>query len=437
MRAYRPVLTHRTARALFVSAAVSGLGDWVGLAALVILAYDRSGSAVGTGLLFAVQGAAAVLGTGVLSGQLDRCDRGAALRVVYLAGGGSLLLPLAVGGVWPVLVASAVIGLVRPVAASLRHALAGAELPTELLGPVVALQKATGDATAALGLATGGALTLWLGAGVSLSLDAATFVLAALLTLSVPASRGAGDGARSPLAGYSVWWSEPRLRSFVLLLAGLALVSSLPETLAPAAAEGSAWLPVVLAAQAAGTTAAGVVLGHRQHLESIRTLLLGTAATGLTLLLGASVAGLPPVFLALANLFLGLALGVTVLAQTAFTRAAPRDRLGAAVSSAITVVMLAEGLGALAVGWWSEQFGVGSAYLAAAVPTLLAGLLLLGRGGRTAQPAVAAATLAGTPSQRLPCDPVDSQVAPSRSVLTEGHVLEPAGDQDEPQRRLP
>lgn len=376
MQQYRLVFSDARARALFVSATLSGLGDWIGLAGLVVLAFQRSGSTIGAGSLFATQGIAAIAATILIGPHLDRFDRSRALAVTYLTGAAALLLPLVIDGLWPLLATAAVVGALRPTAAALRHAIAGAELPEELLGPVVALQKATGDATAALGLATGGLITVALGATLSLVLDAGTFAAAAALALTLPASRGAVDVRRGVLAGAKLWINDRTLGFYVLVVAALASVSALPETLAPDIAGESGWLPAVLAAQALGSAIAGVVIGHRSDLERTGPLLMGVAGVAVTLALGAVAVLAHPAALAVANLLLGLALGVAVLAQTAFTRNAPKDMLGAAVASAITVVMAAEGLGALALGVVADVTGPEGAYAVAAITTGIVGVSL-------------------------------------------------------------
>lgn len=377
MEQYREVFVDRRARALFLSAAVSGLGDWIGLAGLVVLAYQRSGSPIGAGALFAIQGGAAVAATVLLGPWLDRFERSRGLAATYAVGAAALLLPLVVGGLWPLLVTAGIVGALRPTAAALRHAIAGAELPPELLGPVVALQKATGDATAAVGLAAGGAVTVALGASLSLGLDAATFAVAAAMALTLPHSRGALDVRRGALVGAKLWLHDRHLRFLMLVLIVLAMVSALPETLAPAVAGDSGWLPAVLAAQAFGSAIGGVVLGHRDDLERSGPLVIGMAAVAVTLALGAAAALGHPVWLAVANLLLGLALGVGVLAQTAFTRSAPSDLLGAAVASAITAVLAAEGLGSLALGAIAERGGPEAGYAAAAAGVAVVAIALL------------------------------------------------------------
>ena len=379
MKQYREVFVDRRARALFLSAAVSGLGDWIGLAGLVVLAYERSGTPIGSGALFAVQGGAAIAATVLIGPWLDRFERSRGLVVTYGIGTFAVLLPLVFGGLWPLLVAAAVVGALRPTAAALRHAIAGAELPEELLGPVVALQKATGDATAALGLAVGGAITVVLGAALSLGLDAATFALAAARALALPRSRGSMEVRRGAFEGARLWFDDRQIGFYMVVLVAFAAVSALPETLAPAVAADSGWLPAVLAAQAVGSAIGGVLLGHRHDLERAGPMVVGLAAVAVTLVFGAIAATGHPAWMALANLLLGLALSVMVLGQTAFTRAAPKDLLGAAVASAITAVMAAEGLGSLFLGAVAERGGTGSAYAAAAIGVALVAIVLTRR----------------------------------------------------------
>ncbi len=378
MRHYQEVFRDKTARALFTSAAVSGLGDWVGLAALVVLAFERSGSSVGPGALFLVQGLGAITATSLLGPQLDRFDRARALTVCYVIGAASVTLPLLFSGLWAVIAASTMVGILRPTSAALRHAIAGNELDSALLGPVVALQKATGDVTAAIGLATGGLLTVFIGPSLSLGLDSLTFLAAGVLVLTLPRGRGAMDVRRSPFRGYAVWLRDPALRSIMLVIAAIAAVGALPETLAPEIVGDSAWFAAVVSSQALGTAAGGLLIGHRRDLERAWVLITGLGLSGALLLLGALVVGWAPWALTGANFLLGAAFSVMVLGQTAITRRAPKDRIGAVIASAITTVMLAEGIGSVIVGGISDLFGPAAAYASPGVLVLIsAGLLAL------------------------------------------------------------
>lgn len=372
---YATMLRHPVASRLFWSQALSGLGDWIGLAGLLVLAHRASGSAVGPAGMLAVQGGAAIVGSVALGAWVDRFDRSRALSATYATSAGALLLPVLVPRMWAVLLAAALIGVQRPLAASLRYAITGSRVDPDLLGTVVAAQKAAADTAIALGLSTGGAVAVLLGPGPSLLLDAGTFLLAAVVCLGLPSDRGEGARGDGPLVGFRLMLDTPRLRWFLGAIVVLAAVSSLPEVLAPSVAGESLWLPAVLAAQAVGTALGGLALGTRRHLEHAGPMLVGLAATAAALLLGAGLVGHPG-WLAVANLVLGLALSVGVIGQTGFTRAAPPGRAGAVVAAGITTAMIAEGAGSLLVGLASSRLTPAAGYLAAAVATT-AGLVLL------------------------------------------------------------
>lgn len=364
------MLRDSTARSLFLSQTVSGLGDWLGLAALIVLAYQRSGSAVGSAALFAVQGGFAFAATLLLGPRLDTLDRQRGLVAFYLTGGAALLLPVLAGGLWPVLCAAAVVGALRPMTAALRNAAIGSDLPQELVGPTVSLQSSVAQGAAALGLLTGGALVLLAGAAPVLLFDAVTFAAGGVLVLGVPHGRGATGRRPRMLDGARSWVGNATARRAVLVIGCGAAVGALPEALAPAAVDGSGWLPVVLASQSAGTALGGLWLGTRPSFERPRAMSALAAIAAATLLTAAAAAAsLGPWALAVCNLLFGMAFGVTIVAQAVFTKAVEPSRLGAAVSSAIAVMMLAEGLGSLALGTVAARSGVPAAYV-------VAGLLL-------------------------------------------------------------
>lgn len=381
---YRGVVAHPVGRALFLSQSASSLGDWVGLAALLVMAYERSGSVLGSGALFAVQGGAALVGTLVAGPYLDRIDRRAGLIVVYLVGAAALVTPLLLGGVGPVLGAAAVVGLTRPLGAALRYATAGALVPSELLGGVVALQSSTGQVFAAVGLAAGGTTVVLVGPTVALAFDIGTFLVAAALVRDVPSGRSGSEGHPAFLDGFRAWLAEPSARAMVVLMVASASVGALPETVAPAVARDSSWLPLVLAGQSIGTAVGGFAFGARRSLESPRSLARLTGLAAVALVAGAVVVGWNVAALALVNVVFGVVFAYTVLAQTVFTRTVDAGRLGAATSSAITLVMASEGVGSLAVGALAATAGVHAAYLAAAGVLALTAVVALrqGRPGR-------------------------------------------------------
>ncbi len=362
---YRTVWTHRTARALFCSQATSTIGDWLGVAGLLLLSFDRSGGqAIGPGGLLAAQGVASVITTGLVVRRVDTVDRRAGLAGCYLAGLAALAVAMAPTGIAGLWVAAAVLGAVRPVAAAFRHALAGAELPDDVLGPTVAATRVVGDVAAAVGLAAGSAVAVAVGPHVAIGLDAVTFAAAAALCVWLPA------GSRGQAAGVGLGGNvrfvlgDRRVAPLVWAMAGMATVSSLPAVLAPTVATGPL-LVWVLAAQSVGQAAGAVAAGRQRWLEAPVWLAAALAGCVPTLLLAA--AAVPVAWLlGVANLAVGVVLGVGVAGQTGFARACPPQRLGAATASAIAVTMVVDGVGAVSFAALGDAAGPAAAYVAGA-----------------------------------------------------------------------
>ncbi|HEY3957841.1 MAG TPA: hypothetical protein VGM53_31115, partial [Streptosporangiaceae bacterium] len=101
---YQDVFGHSLARRLVVADAISYLGDFVGLGALLLVAYDRSGGRpLGPAAVFGVQALPAVLVATGIGPWLDRIPRIKGLASLCLTGAAALCLPLIFGGLWPVL----------------------------------------------------------------------------------------------------------------------------------------------------------------------------------------------------------------------------------------------------------------------------------------------------------------------------------------------
>src|SRR3982074_151988 len=85
-RVYRVGLGGVVAGRLLFVQAISELGDFVGLSALLVLAYRQTGSVIGPAAVFAARTIPAVLVGTVFSSWLDRPPRRAALVVLACAG---------------------------------------------------------------------------------------------------------------------------------------------------------------------------------------------------------------------------------------------------------------------------------------------------------------------------------------------------------------
>ena len=173
--------THREVRPFFVAQAQGAIGDGAGYVALLLLAYDRLGSAwAATALTLADFGPAMLLGP-LLGALVDRHGRlrsaivSDLIRAVAFAG--LLFVHNAAGMVALALLAGVGTALFRPAT--------GALLPTlttkEQLGPANALVSMLRDGGQLLGPALAAGLLLIAGPETVLGFNAVTFVLSALL----------------------------------------------------------------------------------------------------------------------------------------------------------------------------------------------------------------------------------------------------------------
>ena len=94
--AYGPVLEHPVAKRLLTVQAISEAGDFVGLSALLVLSYTRTGSVLGPAGVYAARTLPSLAVGTVFSGWLDRPPRRAAL--VTLAGDRIQTATIVVGG---------------------------------------------------------------------------------------------------------------------------------------------------------------------------------------------------------------------------------------------------------------------------------------------------------------------------------------------------
>ena len=172
---------HRKVRPFFVAQAQGAIGDGAGYVALLLLAYDRLGSAwAATALTLADFGPAMLLGP-LLGALVDRHGRlrsaivSDLIRAVAFAG--LLFVHNAAGMIALALLAGVGTALFRPAI--------GALLPTlttkEQLGPANALVSMLRDGGQLLGPALAAGLLLIAGPETVLGFNAVTFVLSALL----------------------------------------------------------------------------------------------------------------------------------------------------------------------------------------------------------------------------------------------------------------
>ena len=362
---YREVFAVREFRILWSSVLLSTEGDRLALVAITLLVYDRTKSPLLAAAVYAVGYLPWVIG-GLFLGELaDRrprrsvmvfCD---AARAVLVA---AMVFPhVPIGALVALLFAatmfqppfdSAKASITPDILQGERYVLGTAVLQTTLL---------VGQVAGAVG---GGVAVAYLGVRSSLAIDAATFVLSALLIglglRARPAAARPEAGQASALArmlsGFRLVFGDPALRT-LLLFGWLVVFYTIPEGIAaPYAARlggGPIATGLVLASTVLGTTIA-VPLFTRFVRPRQRINLMGPLAI---LTCGSLVlTGLRPnLAISLVVFSLSAAFGVyQVAANTAFVVRVPSERRAQAFGIANMGVIVGQGAAFVAAGAAAE-----------------------------------------------------------------------------------
>ncbi|MEV0595357.1 MFS transporter [Nonomuraea cavernae] len=376
-------------RALWGAMAAVRAGTQLGRVALAVLAYERTGSAAVTALVYALTLVPALIGGPLLGGLADRYPRRRLIVVCGLARAALIALVAVPGIPLPVLCVLVFASqLLESPAVAAQMALTPDILPKDVYQSGIAVQHLTSQIVSLAGFAAGGVLVAAVGTTGSLTLNAAAFMLAALIVLRGvrprPAARAAGDGPGrlgGPLAGLRLLVSDHRLRG-LLALAMLAGFQVVPEALAaPYAAgvgQGTVMVGLLMAAMPVGNVL-GVFLFTRFCPTETRLRLLGplACAASVPLLVSALVPG--PVAALLLWALVGALGAYQVTANAEFVRIVPTEQRGQVLGIASSALVAAQGVGMIVGGLLATKVGVagalgvaGAAGLAAGVPAALA-----------------------------------------------------------------
>lgn len=301
------VLRGREFRLLWLADAQSLLGDQLARVALSVLVYDRTESGLLTAAVYALTFLPALFGSVLLGPLADRLPRrallagGDVIRAVLLAVMALPPLPVAVPA--GLLVVVVLVGTPCKAAAT---ALVVDLLATEDYPVGLGLRAATVQAAQLAGFAVGGVAVAAIGAHGALGLDAATFLISAVLIrfglrVRPPATRTDTDtdtDTEPPrwFLGTVTVLGDRRLRSLLglsWLLGLLVIPEGLAAPYAHALGGGSRTVGVLLAAGPAGVLL-GTLIYSRWLSASARARLLGplAGAAGLPLLACATNPGL-------------------------------------------------------------------------------------------------------------------------------------------------
>ncbi|MBF5031613.1 hypothetical protein IRY44_17865 [Micromonospora sp. ANENR4] len=384
---YRALFRHPVAARLLVARSVSELGDFVGLAALLLLAYDQTDSVLGPAAVYAARTVPALLVATVFSGWLDVPARRTMLVWLSLAGAVLIAVPAAVPEPVPAIVAAGLLGAVRAAYASVHVAITAEAVEPPLRLPLFGLSAFANQSGQVVGLLAGAGVTVALGPRVALVIDLVSFLLAAAVLAGLPVRRQEHRGPRPPAtAGIRIIAAHPVLRGVALLTLATVLSGGLPETLAPDLAAGG-WRPVVLAASSFGGAVFVLVVGRRGWLARVTGQVVAASALGAALLLAGLLVALdaPAWALAVANALVGAGGGWLIGAQATFARLAPRERMGQVEVTIVAGNIVLSGVGIFLLGGVAVLLGPAVAYLAAGV--VLLAVVLAARPDRLPEPA--------------------------------------------------
>jgi len=359
-------------RALWVAELLSVVGDQLARVALAVLVFGRTGSAVWAAGVYALTFLPAILGGVLLAWVADRYRRREvmisadvlrALLVVAMATPG---LPL-----WALSCLLVVVVLLGSPHLAAQGALLPEILPGNLYERGLAVRHITGQTAQVMGFATGGLLVAALSPSTALLIDAATFVLSAIVlriwvaarprpgaATAAPEPGGNKHGLRGVLIGISVIFTDPGRRALVVLawLVGCYIV---PEALAaPYAAQigaGPVAVGLLMAAHPVGSVI-GVWLFVRFVPADLRSQLIGVLAVGAGLpLLVCQLRPGTAVAFVLWGLSGVLSSAYLMQAQACFVRSTPDVVRGRALGVAASGIIAAQGVAILAGGLLADM----------------------------------------------------------------------------------
>ena len=389
---FRAVLGIREFRAMWGAEALSQVGDQLARVALAILVYDRTNSAALTGLTYALTFAPSFFGSILLGGLADRFPRRSVMIGTDLVRAGLIGL-VAVPGMPFVLICVLVAGVSffqAPFKAA-QLAMLPDVLPGDAYVTGMAIRNITIQSAQMIGFAGGGILIKAVNPGLALGLDAATFVVSALIVrLGVrlrPAARGdEADGrpsfATGLRAGAALIWRDRGLRVLVLFTWLPSLLIVYEGLAAPYTDElggGTIAVGIILAADPFGSVVGALVFGRWVPGE-LRPKVLGVLGVVACLPLLVCFAR-PGLVVSVTMFALTGAIGTALLMQAtaSFSRGVPDEGRGQALGLSNAGVTGVQGLSPLLAGVLADQIGaahtvgvVGVIGLAIATPAAFA-----------------------------------------------------------------
>lgn len=361
---YADIFAVREFRALFISRALSTVGDYIARAALTIAVFVETGSTALMGITFALTSLPDLIGGPLLAGLADRLPRRAVMVAADL-GRVLLLLVMAIPGMplaalWILLF---VIRLLDSPFLSAYHSTMSVVLPGKRLVKGAAVTQLVNHVSYTVGYGLGGMVVGLTGLSAVLVFNAGTFAVSAFVILRGVLARPATASADSPRsllgaarAATRYIAGHPRLRLIMLFPFPIA-ISLVCETLAaPYAAQighGEAVAGLLM-----GAGPAGIVIGlwllpmliPDQRTRHVMALSIISCAP-LVLFLAVPGVAMAAVLIVVS----GMALYYWIPLSAEFTQTVPDDMRGQAVGLMTTMMRATQGVAILLFGLVAEN----------------------------------------------------------------------------------
>lgn len=362
------------------------LGNLVGDVALAILVFDRTNSAVATAVLFVALRFAPAAVAQLLTSRVEAAAARRVLPVLYALEAALFVAMAAVSrdfSLPAILVLAACDGVLAITAKALtRSASANHLMRRDLLREGNAILNLGTMASLALGPAIGGVIVAWQGAGAALLVDAATFVVTALIVATTPRLHIASDteinAAGRRRAGLEAIRSRPLLVKLFLACGIALMLASIAVPVEVVFAKrtlnaGDTGYGALLAAWGAGMVLGGALFAFSSRFRI--TLVLGVSAAIIALGYG-GLAISPTLAIACAFSVLGgTGNGVAgIAAITAIQQEIPLTAQSAVMAVLEGVNQVMPGIGFIAGGALTAIY---SARLAYAVSAIGVGVVIL------------------------------------------------------------
>jgi MFS family permease len=369
---WRDVFGHAEFRALFLAGVLSVAGDQIARVALSVLVFDRTESAGLTALTYALTYVPDLLFGPLLAGFADRYPRRTVMIVTDLAR--AVLVACMAIHALP-LVAVILLLVALQAFGSPFNAARGATLPAVLPGDHYVLGKAANDMVVqfsqVLGFGVGGAAVVAIGTSGALLVDAATFVVSAILVrLGLHQRPAPTPDTDAPTTGYihnltagvALVVHTPKLRTLTLLatIAGFYVtVEGLAVPYAHEIGHGATAAGLLLAASPAGCVVGMWLITLVPPDRRLKLLGPLAVAACLPLVLCAFAPGAVVTFCLWA--ISGAASAYHLPTSAAFIQAVPDHRRGQAFGVAGTALKGSQGLGILLAGALAGPLGTSRA----------------------------------------------------------------------------